>query len=199
MLLGLIFIALIPIALFLSYVVGSLRGKFSGVAGGALSLIAFAASAITFFVAGWKAGLIATITLFAGMKALYVPGLLVARRIIGYRLPNVRLEPPAKTYSNVADLLKGDTARKAALNRIKSDPSVLRVLAYHGYEPGQIEDLDGWLRVNGIGDIAIEILSTPRDLDLFLWAKGHKTYSAQDICMKLLQWPPFYLSGRPIE
>ncbi|GKT07172.1 hypothetical protein [Desulforhabdus sp. TSK] len=158
-----------------------LRGRSKRVIEGCLGLAIVVSVTVSFFVLGWKWGLLALISPFILVGLSRPLARLVARRILGYRTgvddrqgeTDVFAELAAgKSLESVmARVQKEGDARRERLSAVARKPAIASLLDRYGVSPSQFQEIFDSLWASALHDLAWEIVSQPDDLEALLKMK----------------------------
>ena len=155
-----------------------LRGRAKEATGGALGLLVIATLLVSLVSIGWRASAVGVAAMFVLFP---IGGLLarpIARRLLGYRTGP---ESPSSDLDILGMLERGQgmdavfdklgqeqASERRKLEALAAQRGVASVLAKHQATTAEYEAAFRRLKVSALGDLAWEIVSSPKDLDALL-------------------------------
>jgi hypothetical protein len=152
---------------FLVVLNGYLRGAKKAQIDATLSILWLILLGIAFVSFGWKVGALALVLSFIYALIARPIAASVARRILGYRTAS---ESPGSfaTALSVEGVLRGSEETERRLAQIARKRGIAEVLDENGLTAEGLKDHFDFLMRIGLGELAWEIVSSPKDLKLLL-------------------------------
>lgn len=121
----------------------------------------------SFFILGWRWGLLALISPFVFVGLFRSVAEKTAFRLLGYRT-GVDDDPAIDFENMMEEIGEEDKIAKQRLENIAKSPDINFVLSRHGVSFGMYLTILQELRASSLRDLAWEIVSSPTELDQLL-------------------------------
>ncbi len=157
----------LALVMFLFVLNGFMRGASKQVIGAALLVIQLGLLTAVFVTSGWLAALLALPIVFCVYGALaQLVAKPLAHKILGYR---TTFDPAGSAGrdsrpTSIDEVLKWGDRKRERSARIAAKPAIASVLHKNAMGPDALDEQVGFLFKAGFGDLAWEVVSSPRDL-----------------------------------